>query len=119
MRAWATGALAIVEVAILPHRHVQNLTDLTGDELAELTSVYSRVLRGVDAIYETPTPYLAGWHQAPSFDGGENFRSQFKLTSPRRAADKLKFLAGSESAMGAFIADFPPETTAARLREVI
>ena len=108
-----------IEVSILPHRHVQNLTDLNGDELAELTSVYSRVLRAVDAIYETPTPYVAGWHQAPNFDGGENFRLQFKLTSPRRAADKLKFLAGSESAMGAFIADFPPETTAARLREVL
>jgi UDPglucose--hexose-1-phosphate uridylyltransferase len=108
-----------IEISILPHRHVQNLTQLSEDELAELTSIYSRVLRGVDAIYETPTPYVAGWHQAPKFDGGENFRLQFKLTSPRRAADKLKYLAGSESAMGGFIADFPPETTAARLREVL
>ena len=103
----------------MPHRHVQNLTELREDELAELSSIYSRVLRGVDAIYDSPTPYVAGWHQAPQFDGGENFRLQFKLTSPRRAADKLKYLAGSESAMGAFIADFPPEKTAAQLREVL
>jgi UDPglucose--hexose-1-phosphate uridylyltransferase len=108
-----------IEATILPHRHVQNLTQLTEEEVAELTSIYSRVLRGVDAIYDSPTPYIAGWHQAPRFEGGENFRLQFKLTSPRRAADKLKFLAGSESAMGAFIADFPPEITAARLREVL
>ena len=108
-----------IEATILPHRHVQNLTQLNEDELQELTSIYSRVLRGVDAIYDSPTPYIAGWHQAPRFDGGENFRLQFKLTSPRRAADKLKFLAGSESAMGAFIADFPPEKTAAQLREVL
>jgi UDPglucose--hexose-1-phosphate uridylyltransferase len=108
-----------IEATILPHRHVQNLTQLTDEELAELTEIYSRVLRGVDAIYQSPTPYIAGWHQAPRFEGGENFRLQFKLTSPRRAADKLKFLAGSESAMGAFIADFPPEKTAAQLREVL
>ena len=38
---------------------------------------------------------------------------------PRRAADKLKFLAGSEAAMGAWIGDVPPETAAARLREAI
>ena len=108
-----------IEVTIMPHRHVQNLTQLGEDELVELASIYSRVLRGVDAMYDSPTPYVAGWHQAPMFDGGENFRLYFKLTSPRRAADKLKYLAGSESAMGAFIADFPQETTAARLREAI
>jgi len=108
-----------IEATIMPHRHVQNLAQLNESELEELTSIYSRVLRAVDAIYGSPTPYVAGWHQAPNFDGGENFRLQFKLTSPRRAADKLKYLAGSESAMGAFIADFPQETTAARLREVM
>jgi UDPglucose--hexose-1-phosphate uridylyltransferase len=42
-----------------------------------------------------------------------------QLTSPRREEDKLKYLAGSEAAMGAFIADIPPETAAARLREAI
>jgi UDPglucose--hexose-1-phosphate uridylyltransferase len=108
-----------IEATIMPHRHVQNLTQLNDGELEELTSIYSRVLRGVDAIYDSPTPYIAGWHQAPRFDGGEDFRLQFKLTSPRRAADKLKFLAGSESAMGAFIADLPPEQIAAQLREVL
>ena len=41
-----------------------------------------------------------------------------QLTSPRRAADKLKFLAGSEAAMGAFINDTTPEQVAASLRAV-
>ena len=40
-------------------------------------------------------------------------------TSPRRAADKLKYLAGSESAMGAWIGDVPPELIAERLRAVM
>ena len=42
-----------------------------------------------------------------------------QLTSPRRAADKLKYLAGSESAMGAWIGDVPPERAAELVREAI
>ena len=38
--------------------------------------------------------------------------------SSRRTADKLKYLAGSEAAMGAFINDVCPEQAAHMLREV-
>ena len=38
---------------------------------------------------------------------------------PLRAADKLKFLAGSEQGAGTFIADTVPEESAAALREAI
>ena len=108
-----------IEIHLLPHRHVQNIAQLTGEERDELASVYSRLLRALDEIYDTPTPYISAWHQAPLVAGGENVRLQLQITSPRRAADKLKYLAGSESAMGAFIADFAPEVTAAQIREVL
>jgi UDPglucose--hexose-1-phosphate uridylyltransferase len=42
-----------------------------------------------------------------------------QITSPRRAADKLKYLAGSEAAMGAWIGDVPPEQSAQRLRDAV
>jgi UDPglucose--hexose-1-phosphate uridylyltransferase len=42
-----------------------------------------------------------------------------QVTSPRRAADKLKYAAGTETGMGAFIGDIVPEASAARLREVL
>ena len=42
-----------------------------------------------------------------------------QLTSPRRAADKLKYLAGSEAAMGAWIGDVTPESQAGALRRAI
>ena len=108
-----------IEVHLLPHRHVQNLAQLTEDERKELASVYRQLLGALDDIYETPTPYIAAWHQAPLTDAGKNVRLQLQITSPRRAADKLKYLAGSESAMGAFIADFAPEKTAAQIREAL
>jgi UDPglucose--hexose-1-phosphate uridylyltransferase len=98
---------------------VQNLAQLNDVERDELASIYSRLLKALDTVYDTPTPYISAWHQAPLVAGGENVRLQLQITSPRRAADKLKYLAGSESAMGAFIADFPPETTAAMLRGAI
>jgi UDPglucose--hexose-1-phosphate uridylyltransferase len=42
-----------------------------------------------------------------------------QVTSPRRAENKLKYLAGSETAMGAFIADVPPETAAANMKDAL
>jgi UDPglucose--hexose-1-phosphate uridylyltransferase len=42
-----------------------------------------------------------------------------QVTSPRRAADRLKFPAGSETGMGAFIGDVEPEVAAARLRTAL
>jgi galactokinase len=39
--------------------------------------------------------------------GRDTVRLNLQITSPRRAADKLKFLAGSEAAMGAWIGDVP------------
>jgi UDPglucose--hexose-1-phosphate uridylyltransferase len=42
----------------------------------------------------------------------------WQITSVRRQPGKLKYLAGSESAMGAFIMDLKPEQSATQLREV-
>ena len=66
-----------------------------------------------------PTPYISAWHQAPVHAHRDDIRLMLQLTSPRREEDKLKYLAGSEAAMGAFIADIPPETAAARLRDAM
>ncbi|TQJ30082.1 galactose-1-phosphate uridylyltransferase [Microbacterium sp. SLBN-146] len=108
-----------LEVHLLPHRHVADLAETTDAERDELAPLYLRLLRGVDALYDSPTPYIAAWHQAPVRHGRESARLHLQLTSPRRAADKLKFLAGSEAAMGAWIGDIPPEASAARLREAV
>ena len=108
-----------VELHVLPHRQVADFAGLTDAERDELAPFYLRLLRGVDALYDTPTPYIAAWHQAPVNVGRDTVRLNLQLTSPRRAADKLKFLAGSEAAMGAWIGDVPPETAAEKLRAAI
>jgi UDPglucose--hexose-1-phosphate uridylyltransferase len=108
-----------VELHLLPNRHVPDFAALTDDERDELAEVYLRLLRAVDALYDTPTPYIAAWHQAPVHSHRDQVRLNLQITSPRRSADRLKFLAGSEAAMGAWIGDLVPEQTADRFRAAL
>ncbi|MEO6114910.1 MAG: galactose-1-phosphate uridylyltransferase [Pseudolysinimonas sp.] len=108
-----------IEVHMMPHRQVPDFTATNAAERDELAVLYRRLLRGIDALYDTPTPYIAAWHQAPVHLGRDTVRLHLQLTSPRRAADRLKYLAGSESAMGAWIGDVRPEDAADRIREAI
>jgi UDPglucose--hexose-1-phosphate uridylyltransferase len=108
-----------IEVHLLPNRHVPDFAATTLAERDELSSLYLKLLRGVDRLYDTPTPYIAAWHQAPVHEGRDDVRLMLQLTSPRRASDKLKYLAGSEAAMGAWIGDVPPEAQAKALRLAI
>jgi UDPglucose--hexose-1-phosphate uridylyltransferase len=108
-----------LEVHLVPHRHVADLAGLGGEEKDELAHVYLDILQRLDALYPTPMPYISAWHQAPLEPAlRPSGQLHLQLTSPRRAADKLKYLAGSEAAMGAFINDTTPEEVADRLRSV-
>ena len=110
------------EVHLYPNRRVPDLLGLDEDARAEFPYVYLELLRRFDRIFgddQPPTPYISGWHQAP-FTAADrrDFALHLELFTIRRTSDKLKFLAGSESGMGAFVNDVPPESAAARLREV-
>ncbi|WP_255447593.1 galactose-1-phosphate uridylyltransferase [Schumannella sp. 10F1B-5-1] len=108
-----------LEVHLVPHRHVPDFAATTEAERDELARLYLRLLRGIDAIYGDPTPYIAAWHQAPVNVGRAGARLHLQLTSPRRGADKLKYTAGSEAAMGAWIGDIRPEAAAETIRAAI
>ncbi|MDO7883675.1 galactose-1-phosphate uridylyltransferase [Salinibacterium soli] len=108
-----------LEVHVLPNRHIPDLPATTPEERDELAVLYRRVLRGLDALYDTPTPYIAAWHQAPVSVGRDAVRLNLQVTSPRRGESKLKYLAGSEAAMGAWIGDVLPEAQAEFIREGI
>jgi UDPglucose--hexose-1-phosphate uridylyltransferase len=108
-----------IEVHMLPHRQVPDLAAASPAEREEIALLYPRLLRALDLLYDTPTPYIAAWHQAPVHVGRDRVRLMLQVTSPRRAADKRKYRAGSETGMGAFIGDIVPETAAARLRAAL
>ncbi|MGH8969681.1 MAG: galactose-1-phosphate uridylyltransferase [Actinomycetes bacterium] len=105
-----------VEVHLYPNRQVPDLAALDEDERDELAHVYLDLLRRLDALYNLPLPYIAAWHQAPVRVDRDLSYLHLQVFSIRRAPDKLKYLAGTESAMGAFMSDVSPEDVAARLR---
>jgi UDPglucose--hexose-1-phosphate uridylyltransferase len=107
-----------VEVHIYPNRFVHNLTELTEAELDGFAQIYLDVLGRFDRMYSTPLPYISALHQYSGSDDQREGYFHVELMSIRRSATKLKFLAGSESAMDAFISDVTPESVAERLREL-
>ncbi|MEU1875679.1 galactose-1-phosphate uridylyltransferase [Streptosporangium sp. NPDC020072] len=108
-----------VEVHLYPHRGVPGLDGLDPAERAAFGPLYTEVLRRLDGLFGVPMPYVSAWHQAPVRVDRDLAYTHLELFSIRRAPDKLKYLAGSESAMGAFVNDVPPEETARRLRAVV
>ena len=108
-----------VEAHLVPNEHVADLAETSQAQRDELAVLYLRLLRGLDALYDDPTPYIAAWHQAPVRTHRGSARLHLRLMSPRRGADKLKYQAGTESGMGAWIGDVPPEAQAEQLRSAI
>jgi UDPglucose--hexose-1-phosphate uridylyltransferase len=113
-----------VEVHLVPNRDVADLVALDDAERDELAEVYLDLLRRLDRYYEgsdgspIAMPYIAGWHQAPVRQGRDISRLHLQVMSVLRAPGRLKYLAGSESGVGAWVNDVAPEHVAARLREV-
>lgn len=107
-----------VEVHLYPNRWVHNLTDLTEEELEDFAALYRNLLGRFDRIYDAPLPYMAALHQYRADGAQADGYFHVELMSIRRSATKLKYLAASESAMDAFIADVTPESVAAKLRDL-
>jgi UDPglucose--hexose-1-phosphate uridylyltransferase len=105
------------EVNVVPHRHLPGLPALDDAERDELAEVWRDLFRRYDALFDQPRlPTIAAWHQAPSGAAdGHLFAEAFSV---QRDTDKLKYLAGSESAYGQWVLDVPPERTAELLRAV-
>ncbi|WP_124343685.1 galactose-1-phosphate uridylyltransferase, partial [Cellulomonas algicola] len=112
-----------VEVHLAPRRDVPDLPALTDAERADLADVYLELLRRLDLFFvddesAIPLPYIAGWHQAPVHEGREASRLFLQVFSVLRAPHKLKYLAGIESGLGAWVNDTTPERIAARLQDL-
>ena len=106
------------EVHVAPRRHLPDLAALSEAERDEAMEVYADLLRRLDALFPEETPYIAAWQQAPVRQDRDLAHVSLQLFTTRRAPGKLKYLAGSESALGVFVNDILPNDAAARLREL-
>ena len=106
------------EIHIAPRKFVSDLAHLSDDVADYFPEIAKEVLLRLDGVFGIEMAYIAAWHQAPVRVGRDALGLHLQITSIRRAPGKLKYLAGSESAMGAFIMDMKPEQSAAQLRGV-
>jgi UDPglucose--hexose-1-phosphate uridylyltransferase len=106
------------EIHVAPKKFMPDLAALSDEAADAYPAIAKEVLLRLDGVFNIPMAYIAAWHQAPVRTGRDVLGLHWQITSIRRAPGKLKYLAGSESAMGAFIMDVKPEQSAAQLREV-
>ncbi|MBW8172890.1 galactose-1-phosphate uridylyltransferase [Ornithinimicrobium sp. Arc0846-15] len=119
-----------VEVHLVPHRHILDFAETNEEERSELAAMYPAILRRLDRFFEgqegevVQAPYIAGWFAAPfgkhreGVERGALPRFHLQVFSVLRAPGKLKYLAGSESAQGAWISDTTPEMVADRFAQI-
>lgn len=114
-----------LEVHVQPLRDVRTLDELDDHERWDLAQMYSQLLKRGNMFFDTgdgkgmDLPYIAAWHQAPVHDPrGGHYRLNLQFFSFRRAANKIKYLAGSESGMAAWVSDTTPELIAQRFHEL-
>jgi UDPglucose--hexose-1-phosphate uridylyltransferase len=106
------------EVHLYPHTRVPDLAALTTEARYEFTTLYLDVLRRFDRLFDERIPYISALHQAPIRRGRGELGLHLELFTLRRAPGRLKYLAGSESAMDAYANDVSPEDAAHRLRAI-
>ncbi len=106
------------EIHVAPKQFVPDFAALSDEVADAFPSIAKEVLLRLDGVFGIPMAYIAAWHQAPVRAGRDVLGLHWQITSIRRAPGKLKYLAGSESAMGAFIMDVKPEQSAQQLRDV-
>jgi len=111
------------EVHVCLREHRPSLLACEARELRLLAEALQSVVRGYDALFGRPFPYVMAVHQAPTVgsapESAEAGHVHVEFYPPLRTAEKLKYLAGSEQGAGTFISDMLPEESAATLREAI
>lgn len=109
------------EAHVYARRCAPSIADLNGEERRDLARVLKHLLVGYDDLFGFSLPYMMAMHQSPTdgrdYEGVAHFHIEFY--PPNRTAEKLKYLAGSETGAGVFVMDVAPEDTAGELREKI
>ncbi len=114
------------EAHVVLRAHRPSLLDCEPQELRQLAQGLQALVRGYDALFDQPFPYVMAVHQAPTLAPSRPAAAaagqghlHVEFYPPLRTAEKLKYLAGSEQGAGTFISDTLPESSAAALREAI
>jgi UDPglucose--hexose-1-phosphate uridylyltransferase len=108
------------EAHITPLAHRPSLLTFDDRDCRAFAEALGSLVRAYDRLWDRPIPYMMVMHQAPT-DGNDWPDAHFhtELYPLARSAEKLKYLAGSESGAGLFVTDLLPEATAPALRAAL
>jgi len=86
------------ETLLISKRHVQHITQFTGDECKAFASILKRLTTRYDNLFSSSFPYSAGMHQAPVHDGDHpEWHWHMHFYPPLlRSATVKKFMVGYE-----------------------
>ncbi|HEY0005022.1 MAG TPA: galactose-1-phosphate uridylyltransferase [Pyrinomonadaceae bacterium] len=116
------------ETHIYASSHLQALTDFDRKTQKDLAAILKAVLSAFDRLFNLSFPYMMVLHQRPvdggRYDGSQDgsypyYHFHIEFYPPLRTANKLKYLAGSETGAGMFINDTLAEEKAAELRSLV
>jgi UDPglucose--hexose-1-phosphate uridylyltransferase len=124
-----TGFTAIVpyfsrfpyEIHLYPKRHVASLIDLIASEKRDLAYSIRHTVRLYDSIYNQEFPYMMTLYNPPVNTGriyDDSYHFHIEFYPPKRAKDKLKWMASVETGTWAFVNPAEPEEIADFLRKV-
>jgi len=108
------------EVHIYPQRHILSLSEFEEEEKGSLAEILKVVLSRYDHLFNFSFPYVMVIHQSPTDEKDYSYyHFHLEFYPPHRSAQKIKYLAGSESGAGTFINDTSAEEKAKELRSAI
>jgi UDPglucose--hexose-1-phosphate uridylyltransferase len=107
------------ETWITPRRAAPDLADLRPPERDDLAACLKEALQRLDGLWQKTMPYLLTVNQRPTGLAEPGWTVRIEIWPLRRAADKLKYLAGTELGAGVFASDMTPEAAAEQLRTVV
>lgn len=105
------------EIWVAPQARHPGPWTFNNDEVRAFAWILGGVVASYNALFQKPFPYVMVLHAAPKGEK-EGFHFHVEIYPPLRAANKLKYLAGTELGAETFVVDALPEESARTLREV-
>lgn len=107
------------ELHIYAKKHLASFNDFKEKEEENLAEILKTVIVKFDNLFGFVFPYIMAIHQQPTDGTGQEYAHfHIEFYPPYRTKDKLKYLAGSEAGVGAYINGSLAEEKAEELRKV-
>jgi UDPglucose--hexose-1-phosphate uridylyltransferase len=108
------------QLTLYPRAHHADMTTVSESAAKEAMALLQSAYRAYDRWFGHRAALVMALHQAPAhLAERDRYHFRFDLLPVERGPEKIKYLAGSELGMGAFVGDMLPEQAANSLRSLV